>query len=637
MTAAPATRHRTAPSASRAGQPVWTSRAGVRFSDLVPRARRRAWVRAGLCPDTDLYALFTAQVREHPDRQALVDDVGVLSYAALDAEVRRIAALFAQEDLGDGDVVALLLPNGRDAVAAELAVYAIGSVALPIPAGGDDRDVRALLARSRARGAVLPSARRARTVADLPHLRTVFAPGPGDGRTHVLHSAPTPARPWRPRQADPYGPARILVSSGSEAEPKMVAYSHHALAGGRTRYVGSLHPDTTVPPRHLVLVPLASSFGSLGTPVTLAALGGTLIVQSAFDPAGALRMVAEHRPTHLFAVPTMLRRITDLPARPDEDTSSLRAVVSSGAPLPAATAQACRERFGSPVVTVYGSSDGVNCHTAGERTPPGDSAGTPDPAVARIRITGPDGAPLPAGRTGQIEALGPMTPLCYVNAPELDTRYRTCDGWVRSGDLGRLDEHGRLHVLGRLKRIAVRGGLNISLAEVERELDTHPAVAEAVCVPVPDPDLGERLCACIRPVPGVPVPTLSDLTTHLGSRGLARRKHPEHLLVVDEMPLAHSGKVCYRTLMSLCGQAASQFGDRVPAETRDPRCPGGILGNAVECAGQAGGEAVEPDAATAKEVLVVPAVDQHGVCDAEHHGGVGVHVPLAGPYDLKIV
>ncbi|MFG2557182.1 class I adenylate-forming enzyme family protein [Streptomyces sp. NPDC048581] len=558
MTAALEARHRTAPPASRGGQPVWISRAGVRFPDSVPRAQRRAWVTEGMCPDTDLYALFAGRAREHPDRQALVDDAGVLSYAALGAEVRRIAELFSQADLGDGDVVALLLPNGRDAVAAELAVYAIGSVALPIPQGGDDRDVRALLARSRARGAVLASAHQAQAVADLPHLRTVFAPGPGDGVTHGLdgrvhgpHASRIPARrSWRPRPADPYGPARILVSSGSEAEPKMVAYSHHALVGGRARYVRSLHPDTAVPPRHLVLVPLASSFGSLGTPVTLAALGGTLIVQSAFDAAGALRLIAEHRPTHLFAVPTMLRRIAGLPARQDEDTSSLRAVVSSGAALPTTTAQACRERFGRPVVTVYGSSDGVNCHTAGESHPPGDSVGTPDPAVARIRITGLEGTPLPTGRTGQIEALGPMTPLCYVNAPELDARYRTPDGWVRTGDLGRLDARGRLHVLGRLKRIAVRGGLNISLAEVERELGTHPALAEAVCVPVPDPDLGERLCACVRPAPGAPVPTLSDLTTHLGDRGLARRKYPEHLLVVDEMPLGPTGKVCYRTLMS---------------------------------------------------------------------------------------
>lgn len=532
-----------------AAQPVWTSRAGVPFPDLVPRALRRAWVAAGLCPDSDLYGLFTARVREHPDREALVDDTGVLTYAGLDAEVRRVAAVFNRAGLGAGDVVALRLPNGRDAVAAELAVYAIGAVALPVPSGGGDRDLRALLHRSRARGAVLAAVSEAGALADLPYLHTVFVPGPGEGPFPGLHVAPpTAALRRRHRPADPYGPARILVSSGSETEPKMVAYSHHALAGGRARYVRSLHPDPSVPPRHLVLVPLASSFGSLATPVTLAALGGTVIVQRAFDAADALRLVTEHHPTHLFAVPTMLRRIADLPPRPGEDVSSLRMVVSSGAPLPAATADACRARLGRPVVTVYGSSDGVNCHTAGESRPPGDSAGTPDPTVARIRITGPDGAPVPAGQTGQIEARGPMTPMCYVGAPELDARYRTPDGWVRTGDLGRLDEFGRLHVLGRLKRVVIRGGLNISLAEVERELGHHPAVAEAVCVPVPDPDLGERLCACVRPAPGAPAPTLTDLTTHLLERGLSRRKLPEHLLLVDEMPLGPTGKICHRTL-----------------------------------------------------------------------------------------
>ncbi|MEW2157339.1 class I adenylate-forming enzyme family protein [Streptomyces sp. NPDC007189] len=550
----------TAPAATEAGRavpPVWTSCAGIPFPDLVPRDRRRAWVRAGLCPDTDLYTLFTAQVRAHPRRDALVDDAGVLSYADLAAEVRRVAAAFDRAGLVAGDVVAVRLPNGRDAVAAELALYALGAAALPLPPGGDDRDLRALLTRSRAAGVVLTAPQEAEAVANLPHLRTVLVPGPGDDRTpglHPPHPGPFPARPRRP--VDPYGPARILVSSGSEAEPKMVAYSHHALAGGRARYVRALHPDPSVPPRHLVLVPLASSFGSLGTPVTLAALGGTLIVQSAFDAAGAPRLIADHRPTHLFAVPTMLRRIADLPPRPGEDTSSLRAVVSSGAALPEATAEACRRRFARPVVTVYGSSDGVNCHTAGESRPPEGSTGTPDPSVARIRITGPDGTPLPTGQAGQIEARGPMTPMCYVNAPELDARYRTADGWVRTGDLGLLDEHGRLHVLDRLKRIAVRGGLNISLAEVERELGTHPAVAEAVCVPVPDPDLGERVCACVRPAPGTPAPTLSALTAHLLTRSLSRRKLPELLLLVDQMPLGPTGKICHRTLADRARQHA---------------------------------------------------------------------------------
>ncbi|GHF37005.1 class I adenylate-forming enzyme family protein [Streptomyces griseosporeus] len=574
-TTAPAARHGTPPRSATAAPAVWTSRAGVPFPDHVPRRLRRAWVAAGLCPEADLYGLFTARVREHPGRQALVDGAGVLSYAALDTQVRRTADLLHRAGLGAGDVVAIRLADGRDAVATELAVYALGAVALPVPPGMGDRALRALLTRSRAAGVVLGATPQEGVgiVEDLPHMRAVFVPdrSPADGndRTHVRirhatdrrdgcataaterHAANRAGLRHRPvdhRPVDPYGPARILVSSGTEAEPKMVAYSHHALAGGRARYVRALHPAPSVPPRHLVLVPLASSFGSLGTPVTLAALGGTLIVQSAFDARGALRLIAEHRPTHLFAVPTMLRRIAELPPRPGEDTSSLLAVVSSGAALPEATAEACRRRFARPVVTVYGSSDGVNCHTAGESRPPGDSVGTPDPTVARIRITGEDGAPLPAGRTGHIEARGPMTPMCYVGAPELDARYRTADGWVRTGDLGRLDEYGRLHVVGRLKRVAVRGGLNISLAAVERALEGHPSVVEAVCVPVPDADLGERVCACVRPAPGAPVPALSDLTAHLLHQGLGRRHLPERLLLVEEMPLGPTGKVCHRTL-----------------------------------------------------------------------------------------
>ncbi|MFI6348205.1 class I adenylate-forming enzyme family protein [Streptomyces sp. NPDC050560] len=518
---------------------VWTSANGVPFPDLVPRALRGAWTAAGLCPDADLYTLFTRRVGEHPGREAVVDDAGPLDYAALHTAVRRWAALLVRAGVRARDVVGIRLPNGRDAVAAELAVYACGAVALPLPPGGGARDLALLLERCRARAIVLPEPERA----ELPPDRRQYAvltPGEAD-------DGGAAARGWRPHRVDPCGPARILVSSGSETEPKTVAYSHQGMAGGRAAYVRALHRDPA-PPRHLVLVPLASSFGSLGTPVTLAALGGTLIVQGSFDPADALRLVAAHRATHLFGVPTMLRRIADLPPTAGEDLSSLRAVVSSGAALPESTAGLCRSRFGRPVITVYGSSDGVNCHTADDGAAPGGSTGVPDPEVARIRITGPDGRVLPPGRPGQIEALGPMTPMCYVNSPELDARYRAPGGWVRTGDLGRLDEHGRLWVLGRLRRIVVRGGQNISAAEVEAELGTCPAVAEVACVPVPDPDLGERLCACVRPAPGAAAPTLDTLTAHLRARGLARRKHPEYVLLVDTMPLGPTGKISHRAL-----------------------------------------------------------------------------------------
>ncbi|MYS94704.1 MULTISPECIES: class I adenylate-forming enzyme family protein [Streptomyces] len=535
----------------------WTSNAGVEIRDLVPAPVRRAWSEQGHCPDRDLYTLFSGHARRHPGRTAVIDSAGTADYAELDTRVRHIAARLAEEGLGERDIIAVRVPNGRDAVAAELAVAAIGAVALPYPPGPGSRGPASLLARARARAVIVAHSSDAVPHAQLPYLQTVFTFEEGH-RTAQSLNAPA-QRPFVPRPVDPEAPARILVSSGSEAEPKMVAYSHNAMAGGRATYVRALHAGDG-PMRNLVLVPLASSFGSCGTCVTLAALGGTLLVQDSFDPAAALRAIVEHRPTHVFGVPTMLHRIAEQPPTPQEDFTGLQAVVSSGAPLPDATAQACRARFGRPVITVYGSSDGVNCHTAATGLRPEAGTGRPDPAVARIRITDDTGAPVPAGQPGEICARGPMTPLCYVADPGLDARYRTPTGWVRTGDRGFLDDQGRLHVLGRIKQIVVRGGYNISPAEVERELAAHAAVAEVACVGVPDPELGERLCACIRKAPGAPAPDLEELTTFLESqRGLERRKLPELLLLVQEMPLGPSGKTCRRTLALLAARRTSDI------------------------------------------------------------------------------
>jgi acyl-CoA synthetase (AMP-forming)/AMP-acid ligase II len=530
----------------------WTSNAGIEIRDLVPAPVRRAWVEQGRCPDRDLYTLFSGHVKHHPGRTAVIDAAGAVDYAGLDARVRHIAAKLTERGLGERDIIAVRMLNGRDAVAAELAVAAIGAVALPYPPGHGSRGPVSLLGRSRARAAIVTDLSNAVPHADLPHLETVFT----FGESHpTAQSLATPARrPFVPRPVDPEAPARILVSSGSEAEPKMVAYSHNAMAGGRAGYVRALH-DGDGPMRNLVLVPLASSFGSCGTSVTLAALGGTLLVQESFDPAGALRMIVEHRPTHVFGVPTMLRRITDQPPAEQEDFTGLRAVVSSCADLPDATAEACRNRFGRRVITVYGSSDGVNCHTAATGLLPDAGTGLPDPAVAQIRIIDDTGVPVPTGQPGEICARGPMTPLCYVADPDLDARYRTPTGWVRTGDRGLLDEQGRLHMLGRIKQIVMRGGYNISPAEVERELSTHSSVAEVACIAVPDLELGERLCACIRQTPDTPSLDLQELTEFLESqRGLERRKLPEFLVRVSEMPLGPTGKICRSTLALLAAR-----------------------------------------------------------------------------------
>ncbi|MYW03275.1 class I adenylate-forming enzyme family protein [Streptomyces sp. SID3343] len=532
----------------------------VELRDLLPTALRRAWAVEGTCPDLDLYSLYRARRITDPHHTAVVDAKGKLCYTALDRQVRCLAAGLAARGIGTGDVVGIQLPNNRNAVVADLATAALGAIALPFPIGRGGSEAASLLRRSQAVAVIAAvEYRGSRPAADLlalrhelPALRAVIAAGPGDvpeGALALAELLRTDAETFVPARPDPDTAARILVSSGSEAEPKMVAYSHNALAGGRGNFLASLIPDKQ-PPRCLFLVPLASAFGSNGTPVTLARHGGTLVLLDHFTPQAALEALAAHRPTHVLGVPTMIRMMLDRIATGAHPAfTPPTAVIVGGSPLDEGTAEEARLAFGCPIVNLYGSADGVNCHTGltGERAHddgPGTRAGLPDPRVADIRIAVTDTAHMeevPTGTVGEIVARGPMTPLCYVAAPDLDARYRTADGWVRTGDLGLVDQSGALRIVGRLKDVVIRGGANISPAEVELHLATHPLVRDVVCVGIPDPLMGERLAACVVPR-DARTPTLEDLGAHLDARGLERRKHPEHLLTVDELPLTPAGK-----------------------------------------------------------------------------------------------
>jgi acyl-CoA synthetase (AMP-forming)/AMP-acid ligase II len=489
---------------------TWTSTSGTVIRDVVPRELRRRWVDAGHCPDRDVYTLFREQAAAHPERAAVIDEEGTLDYGTLHRHVRSAAAALAGTGLGPHDIIGVELPNGRRAVVAELAVAAIGAVALPVPPGC---------------GRITAAARADATI---------------DGSTYdALPLNDWPA--WKSPTVDPEAPARIMSTSGTEAEPKLIAYSHNAMAGGRGNYIRALHSGhgpTGI--RSLVLVPLSSSYGSLGSFVTIARLGGTLVLLPRFDAGCALHAVAAHRPTHLFGVPGMLARIAQLPRLPDEDLSSLRLAVSSGATLPEETARTAGDRLGVSIVDVYGSADGMNCF------------GRPRPEVADIRIRHDDGTWAAPGEVGEVCALGPMTPMCYVNAPELDDRHRLPGGWVRSGDRGFLGFDGRLHVVGRTKQVVGRGAANISPAEVERELGAHPTIADVACVGLPDREFGERLCACVVQHGGAFPLTLEAIREFLRTvRGLPRQKLPERLLLLPELPLGPTGKPCRTTLASL--------------------------------------------------------------------------------------
>ena len=535
-------------------------------TDLVPAELRAQWVADGHCPGVDLMTLFSQQVERHPDQVAVIDDDGSVTYAELAAEARRIGAYLHQAGVGPGDVVAIQFANTHHACAADLAVASVGATCLAYPILYRHKEVRSLLARSGAVACLF--SRRFRDFdfaemmvelqAELPalkHLAVLGDPAPGCASLDEVLAGPDAGRP--PVVVRPSDPVRIIVTSGTEGEPKMVLYSHDGIGGGIANVLGAIllggHPPTPGRPdddtRFLLLPPLSTGFGALGTYAAIARFGVTLVVTSVFDPAGMFKLIERERITHLFGVPTMLGMM--LEAKPEGvDLSSLRAVGSFGAAMSEDRVRRTIDVFGARFVNGYGCSDGAICMTGWDDPPEKIAAtvGRPSPALSLIRILDDDGAELPGGEVGEVCARGPMSPLRYFNSPDLDARYRLDGGWVRTGDLGLIDADGYLRIAGRKKDIIIRGGYNISPAETEAALLTHPAVAEAACVGMPDERLGERMCAFVVLRDGQSPPDLAGIEQHLTAAGLARIKCPERLEVIDAMPLNPTGKILKRVL-----------------------------------------------------------------------------------------
>ena len=533
--------------------------------DLVPAELRAAWVDAGHTPGVDLRTLFEGQVARHPDKVAVIDDEKSTTYAEIGAMADRIAGLLLEWGLGRGDVVAIQFPNIAEACAADLAVASIGATCLAYPVLYRHNEVRSLLSRSGAVACLFVRRLRdfdyAAMMADLrpelpalKHLAVLGDPAAGCDSLGARLHAPGPPPPRPAVAVGPHDPARIIVTSGTEAAPKMVLYSHAAIGGGIAQVLGALRPDDDT--RFLLLPPLSTGFGSLGTYAALARYGVTMIVTAAFDPAAVIKLIERERVTHVLAVPTMLAMLLATGSG-DADLSSLRVVGSFGAAMSEDRVRLTLATFDARFVNGYGCSDGAICMTGWDDPPEkiAQTVGRPSPATTEIRIVDEARRDRPAGETGEICARGPMSPLRYFNSPELDAQYRFDGGWVRTGDLGFFDAEGYLHIAGRKKDIIVRGGYNISPAETEAGLCKHPAIAEAACVGYPDERLGERMCAFVVLAPGADAPTLAELETFLVADGLARIKVPERLEIIDAMPLNPTGKILKRVLRARFEQA----------------------------------------------------------------------------------
>jgi long-chain acyl-CoA synthetase len=340
--------------------------------------------------------------------------------------------------------------------------------------------------------------------------------------------------------------AALLYTGGTTGRAKGVMLSHRGLwESGRGLSFVARTTDTT---RTLVPLPLSHAYG---LNVTIAGLHSdrrpVTVLQRWFDPAGWLRLVAEHELESSAVVPAMLQALLAQPLA-DHDLSSLRTFGSGGATLPPAVREKAEKAFGVTVLEGYGcteASSAVSAETITDHR--SGSVGKPL-SHAEVAILDPDGNAVAAGEEGEICVRGPGVMLGYWHDPELTAR-TVRDGWLHTGDIGRLDEDGFLYVVDRMKDLIIRGGFNVYPRDVEDVLLGHPAVQVAACVGKADPERGEEVVAAVQLAPGQEA-TAAELVEFAKAR-MAKYKYPREVVVLDAVPLTSVGKINRKAVRDL--------------------------------------------------------------------------------------
>jgi len=523
------------------------------FTGTPPNIR---WLFAAAAARTDDFIVFEDERWSMP---RVIELIGQIAHALV-------------HDLGvvKGDRVAIAMRNYPEWIASFAAITSVGAIAVPMNAWWKTDEMVFALDDS---GSKI-------VIADADRLDRMRAAAPGSITSRVVtvregaHALPDdsfevtaledllqPGTTLPDVDIDPDDDVTILYTSGTTGHPKGAVSTHRAVlsalmafaargAVNALREPASAEPDPDRPqPALMLCVPLFHVTGLV--PVMLGAFvgGSKLVMTYKWDPDRALELIERERVTNFVGVPTMSWDLLEAPSFAERDTSSLLAVGGGGAPMPPELVKRIEENFakGRPSLG-YGMTE-TNAYGPGNI---GDdflahptSTGRAVP-VMDLRVTDPVGNVLPEGETGEIWFRGPMLIRGYWNRPDA-TADTISDGWLRSGDIGRIDADGFVYVSDRAKDMVLRGGENIYCAEVEAAIYEHPAVYEAAVYGIPHERLGEELACHVMVKQGSKL-DVEDLQAFVRER-LANFKVPTRVTIVTEqLPRNASGKILKREL-----------------------------------------------------------------------------------------
>ncbi len=468
-----------------------------------------------------------------------------MSWSEYDARSNAVAAHLVQQDFAPGDRVAVLLPDGPAVHCALVGCEKAGVVAVGIGPRAGYKEIEHLLRKTGATGFWTQPTHEGREVADF--VADLNRAG-GDVR-HLVDGAEGPGVATRVRDRWIGADDVFLLNStsGTTGMPKVVVhdqrrwFAFHELAVA----TGALSGDDVF----MSVVPAPFGFGIWTSHVTPTLLGVPTVVQARFSAEDTLAAIARHRVSVLAAVSTQFVMLLESEAFATADLSSLRVLYTGGEVVPYARAAEFEDRSGAAVLQFYGSNEtgavsGTSLDDDRERRLRSSGRVIPEMQVRLFDETGQD---VTASGRGQPGCKGPTLSRGYWDDAEANAQLIRKDGWMMLGDVVTLDGDGTLCVVGRTDDFIIRGGKNISGPAVEQEVATHPAVALAAAVAMPDPIFGERVCVYVELRPGTSL-DLDELVAHLRSRQVSKESLPERLEVLDALPRGSGGKVAKQKL-----------------------------------------------------------------------------------------
>jgi acyl-CoA synthetase (AMP-forming)/AMP-acid ligase II len=494
----------------------------------------------------DTGSLLRRVADRHGDREAFVDGENRLTFGQWDEAADALGAHLAGLGVVKGDVVLVAMGSCVDYPIVYMAAMRLGAITSGVNPRLGPLETRSIIERTRPRVTVVD--------ADLITLPVGLPTGVVLGRTELAGAVRMGGRPDRTPTLSEDDPVAIVWTSGTTGYPKGAVFDHACLqAMERGSGVLSAPGDRRLSPNPFAHVGyFTRAWDELVNVMT------TVIMPPPWRAADHLRLMAEEAITVGQGVPTQWRLVLDHPDLARTDTSSLRITSTGATRVPPELVRAMRATFGVPVVVRYTSTeasvstgtsidddDDVIANTVGRAAP-----------TVEVRLVGEDGRPVSQGQVGEVLVRSRATMRRYWQDPVRTAEVLDADGWVHTGDMGWLDEHDNLTIVGRKVEMYIRGGYNVYPAEVERVLGEHPGVGAVAVIGMPDPVLGQIGLAAVVATDADHPPSLEDLRAWC-QLYLADYKAPDRLVLVDQFPLTAMAKVDKRALADRLVRSAS--------------------------------------------------------------------------------